>query len=652
MKNKKSRPRFCHSPVTRLISPFAHWDSEENNEKIYWKKGKFIPIGRNGKPQKIIVDFGKEVGGYLKVHWGRVKGHSIRFYFSESLEELQPAGDVLLEVPFSKMLLSSKHVYSGRGETWWRAPVLRGGFRYMLIAPDKNVKAEIKDIEIEADFYIPENGNYPGAFECSDKLLNRIWYGAAYTMQVATKRPWESFVFGCDHEGAGEWVIFDGAKRDRAVWSLDLAISTPSYFLSLWNPEAVRHSLLTLLSQKGKGGFALKSGYIPHSAFPTNRMTWLPGTFITFSVYVLWWIRGVYFYYLYTGDREFVKSVFHDIREGLRWFETQTKSSPESKTPLFFANGLNDLSWDYTLLRSGFSGATNMVWAKTLEEAAWLAERVAGDNGSARRYKERAKGIRKAVFEKGFKPYDLWDNRLGRFRHTTKEDKPFTLEVNAQAVLFDFVEGKPAHRLLDLMAERLHVGWGSLSSDTRFPWALSDRHNSKVMPSLVAYEAAALMKYGRYKEALELTKRTWGPMLERGTETTFWEWYGNEGRHTSAYASLCHPWSAWLLQVLTEALTGIKPVRAGYSSFELNPSAVALCREIDHCAFQIPTPRGKIVGEWHRDRMNVIYKAELPEGTEGKISPPLKSVVCEDMKRKEVTGKSKFSRKIELKFKG
>ncbi len=639
---------FCLSPVNKFISPAAYWNLHDEKHKVRWRKYAEIPIG-GGK--KVVVDFGKEIGGYLKIHWGKVKGGSVRFYFSECLEELEPAGDVAWEPLFSRMRPLCQHIYHGEGDTWWKASPLRGGFRYLLIIPDRGVTAEIRDIVIEADFYIPENGRYPGFFESSDEDLNRIWYAAAYTMQAATKHSYESFVQGKDSAGKGEWVLFDGAKRDRVVWAHDLALSIPSYLYSLWNKDALRDSLLTLLSQKGRGCFSLKRGYIPHSAFPENSLVWLAGTFSTFSVYVMWWVRGVYFYYLHTNDKEFVKNVFTDIAEGLKWLETQTRKSPESKTPLFFANGLNDLSWDYTILRFGFSGATNIVWAKTYEEAAWLAKNVMKNAALAEHYAGRARAIRKAVFEKGFKPYNLWDERLGRFRHTTMEEKPFTQEVNAQAVLYDFVNEDAAHKLLDLMAKRLHVSWGSLSSDSRFPFALSGRHNHKVMPSLVAYEVAALMKMNRMDEALDLTKKTWLPMLERGTGTTFWEWYGAHGKHAGAFASLCHPWSAWILQALTENLTGIKPARGGFSLFELNPSALAHAREINFLRFRIPTPKGLIRGEWHRAQKGIAYKVHLPEGIKGILSPLANSVVCYDGRGKKISVGGSLQKKVELRMK-
>ncbi len=638
--------KYCLTPSSRFISPQSYWSPNNKQYKIKYIKGEKIIIGKGTKFSAIIFDFGREIGGYLKIFWGKVSGGSVRFYFSESLNYIEPAGDVVWDPFFFRFTLFCQHKYFGEGNHWWQASMVRGGFRYLLIKPSTNTKAEIKEIQVRADFYIPKDGTYEGKFECSDDELNKIWYSSAYTMQVATKHSWGSFVFGNDKVGEGEWVIFDGAKRDRAVWALDLAICIPSYLLSLWNPNAVRDSLLTLLSQKCRGGFAFKPGYIPHSAFPMNRFTWLTGSFTTFTVYVMWWIRGVFFYYLYTGDDEFVRNVFKDIIGALKWIESQTIKSPQSKTPLIFANGFNDLSWDYTINRFGVSGATNLVWVKTLEETSWMAKNIMHDEELAFKYLEKATRIRKAVFETGFFPFNLWDEKLQRFRHTTFDDTPFTLEVNAQAVCFDFVKGDLAQNLLSLIAKRLHTNWGPLSSDKPFPFILQgQQHNRKVMPSLAAFEVSALMKYERYEEAIELTKKTWLPMLKQGTETTFWEWYGENGKPPSAFGSLCHPWSAWILQVLSENFTGIRPLKGGFSEFALEPTSIFLTKDIEYASFCIPTPSGHISGKWNRTKEKVIYEIYIPEGICGKIQIKNKSITCKNEKGVFVNQVKKEGRK-------
>lgn len=602
---------FSFSPTSNVERPVRYWVPSREPRRRKWV-GKAVALGGERGPREIAVDFGKEVGGYLSVGFGPVRG-AVRFYFSENLNELLPAGDIIWEPLFSRLPRFYTYTYRGRGGENWRHPMLRGGFRYLLVRAAPRAEAEIRDIEVELDFYVPEGGAYPGRFESSDRKLNKIWHAAAYTMQVATKRPWESFVHGRGKAGQGEWVIFDGAKRNRAVWNLDLAISIPSYLLSIGNPDAVRDSLLTTLGQKGRGLHALRPGYIPHSAFPLDTLTGLGVTFNIFSVYVLWWIRGAWLYYLHTGDAAFARDVFKHIKGGFRWLETQTRPSPRSRTPLFFANGMNDLSWDYTVIRLGFSGATNLMWARALEEAAMMADCL-GHRLSAGRFRGRAAAIRRAVMETGFRPYDLFDSCLGRFRHTTTQETPFTLEVNALAVLFDFVTGADADSLLDLMKKRLHVPWGSLSADRRFIYPVDGRHNRKVMPPLAALEAAALFKRGRSAEALDLARRTYAPMLEQGTGSTFWEWYGDNGCPPMSFASLCHPWSSCILEALTANLTGITPAKPGFLEVAFDPAALKNAKEIKSLSFTVPTPHGPIEGGWERKKGKVHYEAELPEG--------------------------------------
>jgi len=617
MEEKKQAATYCLSPAAGIIRPARFWDAGNPETKETWPDKPVRIGGRSGTPRAIVVDFGREVGGHLRVVWGRTGGVTVRFFFSESLEHLYPFGDHVWEPP-AVSLLMGKHTYRGRGSAEWKDPLIRGGFRYVLVKPARRSGIEIRDLALEPDFFIPEDGKYAGEFISSDEDLNRIWYSAAYTLQVGTKRPWEGFFTTRDRVGTGEWVITDGAKRDRAVWSLDLVVSIPSFLLSLGEPAVARDSLVSLIEQKDRGLFALRDGYIPHSSFPVTHPVGITNALQTFSNYVLWWIRGAWSYYLYTGDTAFARDMSTHIEDALKWVERRARPSPETSTPLFHADGFNDLSWDYTIHRKGFPGATNLLWAKTLEEAARLA-RAAGCGDKETEYAGKAADIRRAVFEKGFRPHNLFDHSESRFRHTTRDGPHTTLEVNAMAVLYDFVAGEKAHELLDLLARRLHVEWGSLCSDRRIHGPLVDWHNKKVMPCITSLEVAALMKYARFREALELVKATWLPMLGRGPESTFWEWYGDRGGITNAMASLCHPWSAAILQVLTESITGITPEAGGYSSFRLDPLFAGSGAGPEQVEFRIPTPSGPIKGAWRRRGERTTYEIDCPPGLNGRF---------------------------------
>jgi len=639
------RSAYSFSPTGRIVSPVCWWPEDAPEEKREWN-GETVMFGGRGAPRAVVFDFGKEVGGYVRAEWGAARGGPVALFFSEAFKYLSPFGDSVWAltdfIPGAGM-----HVYSGRGGERWRDPLLRGGFRYLLLRPLFPGNYEIEDIELELDFYVPEGGAYAGGFECSDPDLNRIWYAAAYTIQAATKRPTESFMLGRDTAGHGEWVIMDGAKRDRSVWAMDLAVCLPSFLLTFGDAAVTRDSLGSLLDQKDVGVFALRKGYLPHAAFPPNRITCHANAMNIFSNYVIWWIRGVHSQYLYAGDEKFAREVFGDIVEAFEWLETQARPSPQSGTPLFYADGMNDLSWDYTIRRRGFSGATNILWAVALEEAASMARFLIGDKRQASRWRARAAAIRKAVFETGFKPYDLFDNVLGRFRHTTNESAVIPLEANALAVLHDFVRGADADRLLDLLAARNRIRWGTLAHDRRLTGVFSDWHNKKVMPCLVSFEAAALMKRGRLREALDLARATWLPMLEQGTQSTFWEWYGSRGGPTNRFASLCHPWSSPILQRLTEGLSGVRPTGPGYSTFELDPAFAAADHGLKSLEFRIPTLRGAIRGRWLRKHNRTEYELECPPETTG-VLKKIKGLNIQTLSGKSKSPSVKFKKRTAL----
>ncbi|MEW5946581.1 MAG: family 78 glycoside hydrolase catalytic domain, partial [bacterium] len=164
-----ARSKYSHSPVSRFVKPRRFWRPGDECRARAWGHGGAAVTVSGGKGGALVVDFGREVGGYLRVGWGRVRGGAVRFYFSECLEELEPAGDMVWEPVLERTAAFCRHVYRGRGGEPWRASRLRGGFRYVLVKPGAGTTAVMRDVDVEADFYVPERGMYPGRFECSDE---------------------------------------------------------------------------------------------------------------------------------------------------------------------------------------------------------------------------------------------------------------------------------------------------------------------------------------------------------------------------------------------------------------------------------------------------------------------------------------------------
>ncbi len=77
---------------------------------------------------------------------------------------------------------------------------------------------DLSDAGVKA--YRAPPDKYQGWFLSSDDQLNRMWYAGAYTAQMDMVPVGVASCFTVP-------VIFDGAKRDRAIWSGDLMVTNP-----------------------------------------------------------------------------------------------------------------------------------------------------------------------------------------------------------------------------------------------------------------------------------------------------------------------------------------------------------------------------------------------------------------------------------------
>lgn len=204
----------------------------------------------------LVFDFGKEVGGLVSLNWNSTGSGSLGLAFSEARNFIGfssddsngafKAGDGALYTP----------IYSGAGMYSMPAEKLRGGFRYMsifLLTNDTSTSVSLEAVTTYLDFAPtwPNLRAYQGYFNCSDPLLNRIWYAGAYTLQsnmvptdTGRQVPFLQSSWANNATlGPGETIIVDGAKRDRAVWPGDMGIAAPSAFVSLGDLEPVKNAL-------------------------------------------------------------------------------------------------------------------------------------------------------------------------------------------------------------------------------------------------------------------------------------------------------------------------------------------------------------------------------------------------------------------------
>ena len=99
---------------------------------------------------------------------------------------------------------------------------------------------------------------------------------------------------------------------------------------------------------------------------------------------------------------------------------------------------------------------------------------------------------------------------------------------------------------------------------------------------------------GADASALELIKREWGFMAQRGPGT-MWETIANEtGAQVDSSPSLDHGWSSGAAPALTNYVLGVQPTSPGFATFTVTPHPSGLTS----ASGVVPTPRGPIRVSW------------------------------------------------------
>lgn len=209
---------------------------------------------------RIVLDFGKEIRGGLRIVAGRGTdcvpmrlrlGESVNECLSELGQKGSTNNHALRDISVQLPMLSDQQFFDS-------------GFRFACIDfPEENTDVCLRSVNA---VYIRSDREQLGSFVCSDPLINRIYQVAARTVRL------------CSSD-----YIWDGIKRDRLVWMGDLYPEITS-FLSLCADD----------------------GCVPRSLDFVKNETPLPRWMNDFPMYSMWWIIILEEYYRLTGNAEYV----------------------------------------------------------------------------------------------------------------------------------------------------------------------------------------------------------------------------------------------------------------------------------------------------------------------------------------------------------
>lgn len=424
--------------------------------------------------------------------------------------------------------------------------------------------------------------NYPakfeGQFQCDDPILNDLWKIGRHT------------ALQCMHD-----AYEDCPGREKRQWVGDGVIH---FDIS----EAAF----------GPSGYALGRQFFLHAA-ESQRADGLLHMFtpgdnrgdgVIIPDFTLHWIRGVYKYWLTTGDEDLVEQVYPVIEKALAWFARHVDEHGLLANIPFW----HFIEWA-NIGRSGEAGAINALYGGALQAAAKLGN-IIENSRAARRYDTMAATVIQSLNSRH------WNEKRGAYvdevdPETGEQGQRISQQTNALMIAFGLAPQEKWKTILKTITNKKALKF--TAAPPIFMDAPPFNEDTDIVRSNTFYchfLYEALAKSGRFDLALEHIHTAYKPMLATGT-TTLWESF-------EPSASLCHVFSAAPVYHLSRHILGVQAIGAGFSKIRIAPQF----GHLKNARGIYPSPQGSIDVKWERDRKSVLYTIEMLANMQFEIIPP------------------------------
>ena len=473
-----------------------------------------------------IYDFKKLYVGYLEIEYSTSDDadFEIRPDYSESLVdfELCSISDRLcLKGTFKKDENSLFFIHRRAG-------------RYIEIRTDESVKITAVRMKLSTK---PKHSF--GWFECEDDVLNKIWQVGRYTLEVNRQHEYES----CPRN---EMKFFAGDAVIEALTDLS------------FGDDSLLDASFSITEIASNSGLRLDEN-------EHNPSLW---------DYPAWRIISAYNHYLFTGDSDFIKKYYGELKRNLTWLINRMNGRdliyqpPCFAPPTFFAS--SPLEYSSSTDRIGEKIMLNALLYKSIKCMSELA--LLQNDEEGQKWQELSEKVKTAINK------HLWCEEKGAYIDSIDPEN-ISQDGNALAVLFGIADEK-AQRVLETVKKETHTPFGaSVTSSKVLP--IRDQIGT-VSPLMNAFESEARFIYGFDSSALELIRACWGTMLKKGAET-FWEFAPADSE--SKWNITSHGWASGCTYVLSAYCLGLRPISAGKYLF--SPTSA-----LDSFVGVIPTPCG------------------------------------------------------------
>jgi len=583
----------------------------ENPEGLRRPGGGATTVNATGEgTPKLVLDLGYNEGGKIQVGITKTDGTEVVLGYSEARAYLGAAGDGSGQGEDSGGSSTRTDTISGAGPQEWSSPGVRGAQRWIQLQLAEAGSVTIDYVRVEVTHYRPGARDYVGHFLSSDDLLNRVWYGSAHTYAVDAFR--DLSVDG------SQVVLTDGAKRDRQVWTGDLALGALTGYMSLREGTPIaRRSMAMFMCQQSSNG-AIPAASTPAKACPNDD----PGDPASrppseggLSSYTAWYIVAAYEYYLHSGDRDFLVKLMPVLRRAAAFLESHI-----SPARGLYLTRPGDLNWHPPVdLAAGEDAHTNAAVHRALLNLAQLERWVGDGAGPAETYEKTAAGLRDAMLA------HLWDSAAGAFKgNSFNSNNNHPQDAQVESVLAGVVSGEQARQALAHISNRLDTKYGPQIGEFD-----NDRFMSRyISPYISSWELLARFSVGDGAGALSLMRRLFGHMVSTDPASTMWEAVDPSGEPSGRIpgiggnaASLSHVWSTGPVPALNKYVLGIRPAAPGYATWQISPQLV----DLRWAQGQVPTPAGPIASRWQRGAADAsfVLTVDAPTSTTGTVVVPV-----------------------------
>lgn len=535
-----------------------------------------------------LLDFGKNIAGWVNIKVNQKPGDTITINFSEVLEKNTGR---LFQGSQGGGSTGSHHmlayVCKGGGEESWSPRFTYSGFRYAEISGLAGKPAP-KDIQA---IFARSAVEKTGSFSCSNELFNQQYQASLLSMEGNI----HSLPEDCPHREKCGWLGDAHATTDLCLYNYDIMRFYLKYM------EDIKGSL-TKGYGNGDGGF-FKVGKrlgpvpdgldgVPTFVAPGKRTAGLGSVDWGVAYLIMPWQM-----YLHSGDVESFKPHFENIKDFISYYRVyKTKDG-------VIDNGLGDWCpprWASPKEREKMechphiSGTAYYFLA--LKIAGQMAE-VLGDKKYQRQCLKEAEEIRTAfsnVYLEKIKGTDL--------KHFGSQT------ATAMALKSGLVDSTDAQKRVDALVHDIKE--------------LHDGHHSCGIHGL-RHLYTVLADHGRDQLVFDMLTDTSFPspayVLSCGLTT--WPERCLEWKKTRYAGSFNHPMNGGFAAFMHESLGGIRPLSSapGFKRFVLKPS---LTEQLGWVKTRIGSPFGPIGSEWKNESGSFSWKVEIPPNTTATLHIP------------------------------